>query len=200
MKFQVIVSDCPWSFNDRLQRMKSHTRRGSASQYATMSVKEIARIDVPSLVDPDGCVLALWVPSTLLEHGLYVMNAWGFQFKGTYAWIKSKKKIRSEDLNDCLSFGMGRLFRQTHELALIGTAGKSVYPLLKDHSQRSVVMAPNTGHSVKPEALQDSLDVMFPSTTKLELFARRQRVGWECTGDVLTGEDVTQSIQRLVVL
>jgi len=200
MKYQVIVSDPSWAFGDRLQKMKSPTKRSAASQYKTLSTAQVSRLDVPSLVDPSGCVLALWVPSTLLEHGLRVMHDWGFQLKQTFIWVKSKKKIKSADPNDCLAFGMGRLFRQTHEIALIGTAGKTIYPLLEDHSQRSVVMAPNEGHSIKPPALQDRLDVMFPAASKLEMFCRRQRVGWECIGDAVTGEDITQSIQRLIVL
>jgi N6-adenosine-specific RNA methylase IME4 len=200
MKYQVIVADPAWSFDDRLAKMKSPTRRGAASQYATMSVAEIAALDVASLADPLGCVLALWVPSSLLLDGLTVMRACGFVPKGNVVWVKTKKRV--VDLHDQLAFGMGRLFRQTHEIALVGTSGKSVYPLLKDHSQRSVILAPSMGHSRKPDELQESLELMFPGpdVKRLEMFARRVRPGWTCIGDAIDGKDIRDAIQELVTL
>lgn len=97
-----------------------------------------------------------------------------------------------------LSFGMGRLFRQTHEICLIGTNNNKVYKGLQDKSQRSVCFAPNLKHSAKPEDLQDSLEIMFPKTRKLELFARRIRPGWTCLGnEVCNGEDIRVSLSKL---
>lgn len=101
------------------------------------------------------------------------------------------------DLKNTLAFGMGRLFRQTHEICLIGTRGK-VYDKLKNKSQRSVSFAENLRHSAKPEHLQDSLEIMFPKTRKLELFARRIRPGWTCLGnEICNGEDIRISLSKL---
>ncbi len=193
-KFDVIVSDPPWAFGDTLKRMKKKTRRSAASQYNTMSAAQVAALDVKSIVNPKGCVLALWVPSSLLVDGINVMNSWGFSLKQIVVWVKTKKKI--VDPNNALAFGMGRLFRNVHEIALIGTMGK-VYENLENHSQRTVIFAPNMGHSVKPEALQDSLDLMYPVGNKLEMFARRHRPGWTCVGNALSNCDITLSIQSL---
>ncbi len=193
-KFDVIVSDPPWAFGDTLKKMKKKTRRSAASQYSTMSAAEVAALDVKSLANPKGCVLALWVPSSLLVDGINVMNAWGFTYKSMYIWVKTKKKVK--DIDNALAFGMGRLFRNVHEIALIGTMGK-VYANLENHSQRTVILAPNMGHSIKPEALQDSLDLMYPGGNKLEMFARRHRSGWTCVGNALSNCDITVSIQSL---
>lgn len=101
-------------------------------------------------------------------------------------------------LVDMLAFGMGRLFRQTHEICLIGTSDNQIYQHLKNKSQRSVCLAPNLGHSSKPEDLQDSLDLMFPRGKKLELFARRHRPGWVCLGnEICNGEDIRVSLTKL---
>lgn len=189
MKFQVLVCDPPWAFGDRLQKMKAPTKRSAASQYSTMSAQEISRLDVPSLVDPNGCVLALWVPSTLLEDGLYVMKSWGFQLKTTVCWVKQSKQGK-------LGFGMGRLFRASHEIALICSIGKPLGSLC-DHSQRSTFLAPNEGHSIKPDNLHISFELMFPSANKLELFARRIRPTWTCVGDAVTGNDIMVDITNL---
>ena len=195
MKFNVICADPPWGFNDGLKNMKRTTKRAAASQYGTMSPAQIGALDVASLANPMGCVMALWVPGSMLSHGLGVLDAWGFKQKQVFVWVKLKKKYREEDdWNNSTRVGMGRLFRQSHEIALIGTSGKSVYPWLEDRSQRSVAFDLNAEHSTKPQTLQKRLDKMFPDVPKLELFARRQRKGWTCLGDGIDGKDIVASI------
>lgn len=201
MKYQVIVADPPWGFSDGLKEMKRKVKRSAASHYRTMTAAQVAALDVPSLVDPMGCVLALWVPGSMLQDGLDVMKAWSFRQKQTYVWVKLKKDHAKEpDPNKSTRVGMGRLFRQSHEIALIGTAGKSVYPLLRDKGQRSVSFDLNLGHSIKPATLQKRLELMFPTAQKLELFARRQLNGWTCMGDAVDGVDITESILTQVVV
>lgn len=200
MKFQVIVADPAWGFNDNLKKMKRKVKRAASAQYKVMTPAQVAAIPVASVADPTGCLLALWVPGSMLVHGLEVMKAWGFQHKQVFVWVKLKKKYAEEqDWNESTRVGMGRLFRQSHEIALIGTSGKSVYPWLDDHSQRSVAFDLNQGHSIKPGTLQNRLDKMFPGTDRLEMFARRQRKGWVCAGDGIDGKDITQAIHDLSV-
>jgi N6-adenosine-specific RNA methylase IME4 len=91
---------------------------------------------------------------------------------------------------------MGRLFRQTHEICLIGTRGK-IYKQLANKSQRSVGFAENLRHSAKPEDLQDSLEIMFPKARKLELFARRIRPDWTCLGNEIDGKDIRDALAAL---
>jgi N6-adenosine-specific RNA methylase IME4 len=203
MKFQVIIADPPWSFSDKLAKMKSKTKRSAASQYKVLTLNDIMGMDVASLADPAGCVLGLWVPGSFMEAGMDVYRAWGFKLKQNFVWVKTKKKHNLIDpiiLDRSLAFGMGRLFRQTHETALICSSGKSVYKSMEDHSQRSVCFYPNLKHSMKPQHLHDRFDVMFPNANKLELFARRDTPGWTCVGlecPSTLGEDIRDSISRL---
>jgi N6-adenosine-specific RNA methylase IME4 len=106
-------------------------------------------------------------------------------------------------LDNLLSLGMGLLFRQSHELCLIGIMGDTIYQQIQNHSQRSVSFATNTKHSAKPEHLQDSLDLMFPNAVKVEMFARRPRNGWICLGNEVEvngvlGQDIRVSLQDLI--
>ena len=229
-KFQVIVSDPPWSFTDSLTM--SDVARGAAANYVTMTNEDILNLNVQAIADPDGCVLALWVPSSILQTGLDVMKAWGFEHKQTYVWVKVKKEplvllkksikkfmkvsskqkltmndylegfqqcLRSFDIRDVLSFFMGRLFRQTHEICLIGLNNTKVYKQLANKSQRSVSFGQNLDHSAKPEHLQDSLEIMFPNSEKFEMFARRIRSDWTCVGnEVCNGEDIRDSLKKLI--
>jgi len=234
MKFSVITCDPPWRFSDQLKM--SDVKRGSDANYSTLSTSQLKSLDVKSLADPNGCILALWVPSSLLQDGMDVMKAWGFQQKQTYIWVKSKQEpfndlfdtikklpilqekeiskrtikntidsVRKEcnlQLQNLLQFGMGRLFRASHEIALIGINNSGIYDALQNRSQRSVAFAPNEKHSKKPEDLQNSLEVMFPDAFKngkmIELFARRERKGWVCLGNEI-GEkkDIVESLIAL---
>ncbi len=240
-KFQIIAADCPWSFKDRLTM--SDVARGALANYNTLTISQIKQLPIQQYADPNGCVLALWVPSSLLQEGLDVMKAWGFVHKQTYVWVKIKndpvKELRdiffnfmktgsntlsqltNKKFNDyiknsitiadtldlkkgakfiqnTLGFGMGQLFRQAHEICLIGINNTNIYKNLSDKAQRSVCFAHNLKHSAKPETLQDSLELMFPKAEKLELFARRLRANWICLGnEVCNGEDITVSLSKL---
>jgi N6-adenosine-specific RNA methylase IME4 len=224
-KFTCIVCDPPWNFKDSLKM--SDVKRGAQANYDTMTMQEIRELPVKDYCHPDGAVLCLWVPSSLLQDGLDTMKAWGFQHKQTYVWVKTKKipladfirlakpkkvtdvnyksyitillnTIRNVNMSSILAFGMGRLFRQTHEICLIGISSNKIYKQLNNKSQRSVFFAENLKHSAKPEHLQDSLEIMFPTAHKLELFARRIRPGWTCLGnEICNGEDIRVSLSKL---
>lgn len=198
-QFDVICADPAWGFNDNLKRMKRKTKRAASAQYKTMSEAQIIALPIKQLINPSGCLLALWVPGSHLLTGLRVLEAWGFKYKQNFVWVKLKKGHKKEpDPNKSTRVGMGHLFRQSHEICLIGTAGKSVYKKLKNRAQRSVAFDLNVCHSRKPEELQDRLDVMFPSANKLEIYARRQRPNWTCLGDALDGRDLVVSLAELL--
>lgn len=198
-KFNVIIADPPWTFSDELKTDHGKsTKRSAKSQYDLMTVDSILNMDVSSVVDPSWCILCLWVPSTLLESGMEVMKRWRFKFKTTYVWTKLKKHHADEqEPNSKLAFGMGHLFRGAHEVALVGVHGKNVFKNIANRSQRSASLAVNEGHSIKPDNLHSSLELMFPTGEKLEIFARRARAGWTSIGNGITGEDVNVSISRL---
>ena len=242
-KFDVIVADCPWPFFDSLKM--SDVKRGAKANYNTMTMQQIKQLPVKSVCNPEGAVLCLWVPGSLLQDGLDTMKAWGFNHKQTYVWVKTKKdpltdirkiffdfwKMSGKTLSqlkakqfsnylkgsrqltsiidynkgkyfiqNMLAFGMGRLFRQTHELCLIGTNNNKVYKKLQNKSQRSVSFAENLKHSAKPEDLQNSLEIMFPNSNYLEMFGRRDRHNWTVIGNESPqtfGEDILVSLNKL---
>jgi N6-adenosine-specific RNA methylase IME4 len=216
MKYNVISSDPPWPFSDKLTM--SDVKRGAEANYSTLSIDNLRSLDVKSIAADDS-VLALWCPSSLLQEGLLVVKDWGFKFTQTHIWVKTKKfplenllkKIDGDDskvlesqftnynLSDSLAFGMGRLFRQSHEIVLLGVKGK-IYNYLANKSQRSVHFHKATKHSEKPEDFQDMLEKMFPNCNYLEMFARRERENWMCIGNespTTYGEDIRDSLNRL---
>ena len=65
--------------------------------------------------------------------------------------------------------------RGQHELLLIAKRGNMPTP---ETPPPSVVYAPRTGHSVKPDIFYDHIEAMYPGRLYGELFARRPRNGW----------------------
>tara|TARA_R100000808_G_scaffold11130_1_gene28901 strand:+ start:1549 stop:2172 length:624 start_codon:yes stop_codon:yes gene_type:complete len=192
-KYGVIVADPPWSFDDKL-KYGGKIIRGVDNMYPTLNVEAIKRLPIGAVAD-ENCILALWVPSAFLMSGLEVMKAWGFNYKQLWIWGKTSKNDPTK-----LAFGMGRLGRNCHEPCLVGVKGKYT-KFLENHSQRNLLMHPTMTHSQKPEQLQDSLDLMFPQWNKLEIFARRDRVNWDCIGNECPptmGEDVRDTLARMI--
>ena len=126
------------------------------------------------------------------------LQDWIYDLRALHGCVE-KTQAAYNDLNCILSFGMGRLFRQTHEICLLGTRGK-IYSKLRNKSQRSVHFFPVTKHSAKPEGLQDMLDIMFDNRgKKLEMFARRVRKDWICVGlecPHTLDEDIRDSLKK----
>ncbi|GAI89017.1 unnamed protein product, partial [marine sediment metagenome] len=82
-KYQVIYADPPWAYDNT-------GLGGSAeSHYPTMSTDELAQLDVSSRAGDDA-VLFLWVTSPFLPEGLELCQAWGFEYKTSFVWIKDR--------------------------------------------------------------------------------------------------------------
>lgn len=178
-----MVADPPWQFDDKL--LMSDVKRGAQSHYPVLNLDAIASMNILSLVD-EPAVLALWCPSVMIEDGLRVVRSWGFKYKQMVIWPKGR-------------IGMGHLFRNKHEVALIGTRGQYT-KVLKNRGQSTLLPVEDHRHSQKPETLQNRLELMIDGPY-LELFARRQRPGWTCLGNevpTMLDEDIRQSIAKLL--
>lgn len=211
--FSVIVADPPWTFSDKLSMSK--VKRGAEAQYDghVLDVDAIADLFAGPNWDliAENANLLLWVPGSLIKSGIKVAEAWGFKVCGVYPWVKTAKFPRKsprtgkfnfeitkpEDVP--LAFGMGHTWRHCSEIALDCRKG-GIVSLCENKSQRAACLAPNLKHSAKPEAPQDSLEIMFPESSghrHLELFARRERPGWVCLGNEIDGLDIREALDRL---
>lgn len=159
--YPVIYADPPWRYEhapDDTRQIENH--------YPTMSLNEIAALDIPAA---ENAVLFLWATSPKLEEAMHVMTSWGFDYRTSLVWVKDK-------------IGMGYYARQRHELLLVGRKGDLPVP---DPSARpdSVITAPRGEHSAKPAVVYDLIEVMYPSFARVELFQRAAREGWDGWGN-----------------
>ena len=166
--YKVLCADPPWKFNDSLPGES----RGASNNYPCLSVEELCTFPLPPLADD--CVLFLWRVASMQQEALDVISVWGFDLKTELVWLKKTATGKRW-------FGMGRTVRAEHEVCLIATKG---HPEVKTHSIRSTFEAENLQHSQKPELFYDIVEQLFDGPY-VELFARRQRVGWTCLGNEL---------------
>lgn len=163
---RVLCADPPWSFGDKLPGVS----RGAAKNYAVLGLDAIRAFPLPPLA-PDAW-LFLWRVSSQVEEAYSVVRAWGFTPKTEIVWEKLTSGGKPW-------FGMGRYVRASHETAIVAVRGRPK-PLVRN--VRSRFAAPAGRHSEKPEAFYDLVE-QLAAGPYVELFARRQRPGWQCLGD-----------------
>lgn len=159
-QYSLIYADPPWRYES------SAGTRAIENHYPTMDLGDICALPVPAA---DDAVLLLWATNPLLREAFQVMEAWGFDYKTNACWVKDR-------------VGLGHYFRSQHELLLIGTKGK-MRPPEASTRRASVIEAKRRKHSQKPDAVYGIIEAMYPQTTKIELFARDARKGWDCWGN-----------------
>lgn len=120
-------------------------------------------------------MLFLWATFPRLEWALQVIKAWGFDYKTcAFNWTKLNKK------NNKPAFGTGYYTRSNAEVCLLATRGK---PIVESHAISSVVITPIEEHSKKPDVVPELIVELCGNIPRIELFARRQRDGWDCWGN-----------------
>lgn len=154
--YPVLYVDPPWSYDSPPDQSRS-----LENQYPTLSVEEIASLPVPA---GDDAVLFCWATAPLIREALYVVEAWGFEYKTQLVWVKDRP-------------GMGYYVRGQHELLLIGRRGDLPLPEAEIRPS-SVIHAPRLEHSAKPPEVYDLIETMYPGLPGVELFARGEREGW----------------------
>ena len=163
--FTIIYADPPWDYEHFVD-----SKRSIIDNYDTMTIEQLCQLKMPAGND---AILFLWATNPKLDEALQVINAWGFQYRTNMVWVKDK-------------IGMGYYVRSQHELLLIARKGNLAPP---DESLRvsSVITAPRTNHSRKPEEIYSVIERMYPNQKYIELFARIKRPNWTSWGKAIEG-------------
>lgn len=178
-KYQIILADPPWRYNDKLDLQNE----GAECHYPTMSIDDIRGLPVSEISDKD-CILFLWVTMPMLKEGLEVINAWGFKYKTCgFCWIKTNPKAHT------VFKGIGRWVMGNAELCLLATKGS---PQRKNKDVSQVIMSYKGKHSVKPSEVRNRIVRLMGDLLRIELFARERFEGWDTWGNEALNE--TQKI------
>lgn len=168
--YRTIVADPPWEYTQSrivTTAKTAKTRPEAAAKYRTMTDTEIAALPVGAWCEDDAH-LYLWATNPRLRAAFGIVEAWGFEYRTLLTWEKQG------------TLGMGYYFRGQTEHVLFATRGK--LPIPPEKRERNIFRAPKTGHSIKPDSFMDMVERVSPGPY-LEMFARRQRLGWDTWGN-----------------
>lgn len=180
-RYRTIVADPPWEFPDYGARTLStegywaerHIGHAKPIPYRRMALDEIKALPVADLAERDAH-LYLWTVNRHVEAAYNVARAWGFTPSTLLTWCKEPRGL-----------GFGGTFNPTTEFILFCRRGS-----LKAHRRwpstwfllKRPYIDGKPAHSAKPDGFQDIVEQVSPGPY-LELFARRQRLGWDTWGD-----------------
>jgi N6-adenosine-specific RNA methylase IME4 len=177
-RYRTIVADPPWPYEGfasdptsgrGLPAAKRKPIRVDALPYSDMSVAKIAALPVSELAD-DGCRLFCWTTNRYLPDTFDVIHSWGFRYVQTLVWHKTGNPS---------PFG-GSVAPNHAEFLLVGVRGS--VPVLSRSASNVITSAAQRKHSQKPEVFLDIVESVSPGPY-CELFARRQRLGWDTWGN-----------------
>ena len=163
--FRVIVADPPWHFE---KRAEDPSQRGQIP-YPSMTLEGIKALRVADIAHEDA-ILWLWTTNAHLPYAFGVIEEWGFDYKTCLTWVKNK-------------MGTGDWLRGQTEHCLLAVRGNPVILLT---NQTTAIEAPAREHSEKPEEFYQLVEELCPGA-KVDLFARKTRVGWAAFGDEVPG-------------
>ena len=173
-RYGTVYADPPWLYGNQ------GTRAATGNHYPGLSVADIAALPIRDLGAPDGH-LHLWTTNAFLFDARQIMEAWGYEYKSCFVWVKP-------------SMGIGNYWRVSHEFLLLGIRGKAPFA---DPGMKSWGEFARGEHSAKPEQIRTMIERVSPAL-RLELFARRTVGTWDSWGNEKSGGDLLDRLAEEV--
>lgn len=184
-RYRTVVADPPWDHSDGTgvnfgvdAYGGKHTpvaQHATYPPYQHMTLEQIAALPVPDLAEP-AAHLYLWTTQRYLRASFDILEGWGFSVSATLTWCKAPMGF------------MGGAYRSSTEFCHFAKRGslahKTQAPARWFTWKRTgwTQSDPAAKHSHKPDAFLDLVEQVSPGPY-VELFARRQRLGWDTWGD-----------------
>jgi N6-adenosine-specific RNA methylase IME4 len=187
-KYRTIVADPPWDHSDGtgatltvgMSGRPHPDKHATGLPYQTMSVEAIKALPVSDLAEKNAH-LYLWATNRYLRASFGVSEDWGFVPVCVLTWCKERRGFLGggtfpSDTEFVLFCRRGNLRAESRAPGRWYRWPRKFGAPTREGGRRS------GGHSVKPEAFLDLVETVSPGPY-LELFARRQRLGWDTWGD-----------------
>lgn len=181
-RYNIIYTDPPWPQKKGNAR-KVRANQGKDLDYATMNmadIEELHRIFLSENTSEKHNVF-VWTIDKFLPETEQMFEGLGYSLHARMIWDKEN--------------GIAPAFtvRFSHEYLLwFYQKGNMLMP---DREMRgkytTVIREPSTFHSKKPNAAYEMIEAMFPDSSRLELFARNRRSGWDSWGNEVPQDTIT---------
>lgn len=184
VRYRTLVVDPPWpypeGFAEPTGRPHKQDRERGVSvavpvisrplPYPSMTLDAIRNLPIGSLASTDAR-LFLWATNRYLPDAFELLDGWGFKYRQLLVWDKTP---------NLPPFG-GSVAPNAGEFLVVSARGA---PGRIGRWDTSIVRARKgrTTHSRKPDVFLDLVETVSPGPY-LEMFARRQRLGWDTWGN-----------------
>jgi len=163
--YRTVVLDPPWDM-DKIERTE-RPQQGTYLDYPTMDIDEIQDLPVDDLAADSGAHVYLWTTQKHLPTALECLESWGARYECTLTWVKPT--------------GVAPFSWQYNtEHVLFARFGDGLQ--LDQQGLQLSFEAPVTEHSEKPDVFYERARQASPGP-RLNMFARRQRDGFDVWGD-----------------
>jgi N6-adenosine-specific RNA methylase IME4 len=181
--YNLIVIDPPWPLQKTGNEKDKARGKTRELDYSLMTLWDIQSLPIESLAPynkEEACHLFVWTTQKYLLHALQFIETWGFSYLLTITWDK-KNGI-------CVG---GFHFRT--EFIVVGRRGKKEL-FKKGQSIPSYFFAKSFFHSQKPQEFYTMVEPL--GDRRLDIFARKQRPGWDVMGNEINGKDIRITIKE----
>ena len=166
--FDVVYADPPWRIGDG----KRDPRRGTSvvDHYPVMSWTDLMALPVGDICH-DSTLLFGWVIQSEMMRCIDVYWHWGFDYCTiAYVWDKERQNL-------------GYYTHPSVELCLLFRKPSPILVPRGSRSERQLIHERSTVHSRKPDCIAESIERLYPTARRVELFARQPRDGWAVWGN-----------------
>ena len=151
-------------------------------KYPTLKLGELKALHVHSIAAHD-CILFMWTTGPQFANAIELGKTWGFEYK-TVAFVWDKQVHNP-----------GRYTLSQTEFVLAFKKGRFPSPRGARNIQQ-LISVHRGKHSEKPEEVIIGITRMFPAQKKIELFARKNHIGWYAWGLEIPDDRVNLIPQR----
>ena len=170
-QYDIVYADPCWEYREVNYNPKGETSKAT-NHYPTMQTQEMCNLPVIDIASKN-CLLFLWVTNVHIPDALIVGESWGFKFSTVgFIWYKGRKNPGHYTMSEC-------------EQCWIFKRGKIPQPRGKENIGQ-FLSCKRGRHSEKPKEIRHRITEMFPTQSKIELFARPDWTdydgGWDFWG------------------
>lgn len=167
-KYDIIYADPPWAYRD-VEFVIDGETSSVEDHYPTLKLPQLKELPVWDIAKKD-CLLFMWSTGPKLDEAIPLLTSWKFKY-ATVGFVWNKVLCHP-----------GYYTLGSTEYVLIGKRGKIPQPR-GARNIRQFLELKRTKHSKKPIEIAERIDQMFPTQSKIELFARSKYKDWDVWGN-----------------
>ena len=168
--YDIIYMDPPWHYGTPI---KSNDSRPAVdvNDYPKMSIEELKAMDIKSLANKD-CLIYMWATNPFLQQGIELANHWGWDYSTVaFNWYKHASLP-------------GFYSMQQTEICLVFKRKGGKIPQPRGiRNAKQFLSERRREASRKPDEIRRRIELMHPTQSKLEMFARTSSEGWDVWGN-----------------